>query len=143
MVKAGAESSAIFATLDFLPTFATLAGFDVPSDRVIDGVDQTELLLGRDPDGARKTFIYQAHISRSENTYTTNGLRKGKWKYLKAEHVVYPYARDEQRPKVVELYDLEADVGETTNLASKHPEIVAELQRELEAIGELDVLFKK
>jgi len=132
-VAAGAESSAIFATLDFLPTFATLAGFEIPNDRVIDGVDQTDLLLGKNPAGARQTFMYQAHLSRRDNTYAANGLRKGKWKFLKAEHSVPDYARA-KRAKVIELYDLDSDVGETTNLASQHPEIVAQLQRELSAI---------
>jgi hypothetical protein len=42
---------------------------------------------------------------------------------------VYGYARDTQRKEVEELYDLEADIGETKNLAEKHPEIVSELKR--------------
>jgi hypothetical protein len=35
---------------------------------------------------------------------------------------------------VVELYDLEADIGETTNLADKYPGKVKELQALLEEI---------
>lgn len=122
-VAAGADSSAIFATLDFLPTFANLAGFKVPTDRVVDGVDQTDLLLGNNPRGARTTFLYN-----------TNGVRKGKWKFLKAEHKVPGYAKDLKRKEEIELYDLDADIGETTNLASKNPEKVAELQKLTEAI---------
>jgi arylsulfatase A-like enzyme len=106
-----------------MPTFANLAGFDVPSDRLIDGVDQTALLLGKSKAGARDTFLYQ-----------TNGVRKGKWKYLKAVHAVPGYAQDRERKKVEELYDLETDIGETTNLAGKHPEKVAELKRLLEEL---------
>jgi arylsulfatase A-like enzyme len=117
-VAAAAKSSAVFATLDFLPTFAKLAGFQVPADRVMDGVDQTALLLGKNPDGARDTFLYR-----------TNGVRKGKWKFLKAKHEVYNYAKDTTRKEVIELYDLAADIGETTNLAPAHPEKVAELQK--------------
>ena len=101
-----------------MPTFAALAGFKVPGDRVIDGVDQKDLLLGKKPRGNRKTFVYR-----------NNGIRSGKWKYLKAKHNVYGYARDTQRKEVEELYDLEADIGETKNLAEKHPEIVSELKR--------------
>ena len=56
-------------------------------------------------------------------------MRKGKWKYLMAEHCMHGFARDRKREKVEELYDLEADLGETTNLASKHPEKVAELKK--------------
>jgi len=117
-VTAGIDSAAIFSTLDFLPTFAHLAGFQVPRDRVIDGVDQTDLLLGTKPQGNRQTFIYR-----------NNGVRKGKWKYLKAEHNVYNYARDTKRKKVEELYNLETDISESKNLAAENPEIVAELKK--------------
>lgn len=132
-VKAGAESDAIFATLDFLPTFATLAGFKVPEDRVIDGVDQTELLLGRKPEGNRETFIYMAHENRGKNIYAVNAIRRGNWKYLRAEQVIADYAQDHEREHVVELYDLSSDIGETKNVASQHPELVKELEAELSA----------
>jgi arylsulfatase A-like enzyme len=117
-VAAKAESDAIFSTLDFLPTFATLAGFKVPGDRVIDGVDQADLLLGKQPAGNRDTFVYR-----------NNGVRQGKWKYLKAKHNVYGYARDNKRQEVEELYNLEADLGERTNLAAAHPDIVLKLKK--------------
>jgi len=118
-------SDAIFATIDFMPTFARLAGFKVPDDRVIDGVDQTDLLLGKSKTGARSTFFYQGQ-----------GVRRGKWKYLKAVHQVPGYARDHKRKQVEELYDLEADIGETTNLAAKHPEKVTELKALMARIAE-------
>jgi arylsulfatase A-like enzyme len=110
-------SEAIFATIDFMPTFAQLAGFKVPVDRRIDGVDQTPLLLGRSEKGARDTFYYQG-----------NGVRQGKWKYLNAKHQVPGYARDGTRLEVAELYDLDADMGETTNLAEKFPDRVKALR---------------
>lgn len=124
-VPVNAKSKAIFSTLDFLPTFANLAVFKVPDDRVIDGVDQTDLLLGKNLQGNRDTFLYQK-----------NGIRRGKWKYLKAMHNVPNYARDNKREKVIELYDLEADIGETKNLAAENPEIVAQLQQLMEKIVE-------
>ena len=124
-VPAGRVSDAIFSTLDFMPTFAKLAGFKVPADRVIDGVDQTDLLLGKSEKGNRETFVFR-----------NNGIRKGKWKYLKAKHNVYGYARDTTRKEVEELYDLEADLGETENLAAQHPKIVAELKALMEKITE-------
>ena len=132
-VAAGAESAALFSTLDLFPTFASLAGFELPTDRRIDGVDQTALLLGESPEGARRSFVYQAHIDRSQNTYAINGIRRGRWKLLRATHSVPGYARDTEREERVELYDLERDLGETTNLAQQHPELVAELERELAA----------
>ncbi|MEO0475791.1 MAG: sulfatase [Planctomycetota bacterium] len=131
-VKAGATSDAIFATLDFLPTFATLCGFDLPKDRPIDGVDQTNLLLGKREAGNRETFYYMAHENRKDNRYAINGVRLGKWKYLKAKQVVHGFAKDLERDEVEELYDLSQDIGETTNLAGKHPEILKQLREQME-----------
>ncbi len=59
-VPAGRQSDAIFATIDFMPTFAQLAGYEVPADRVIDGVDQTALLLGQSEKGAQARSITRA-----------------------------------------------------------------------------------
>ena len=51
----GRESSyAMFSIMDFFPTFAHLAGGKVPDDRPIDGVDQTDLLLGKSDTGRRE-----------------------------------------------------------------------------------------
>ena len=122
-VPAGKVSDAIFSTLDFMPTFAALAGFKAPDDRVIDGVDQTRLLLGKNPKGARQTFLYR-----------NNGIRRGKWKYLKAKHNVYGYARDRNRKELEELYNLDDDIGETKNLAAENPDLIADLKREMEEI---------
>ena len=118
-------SDAIFATIDFMPTFANLAGFRVPDDRVIDGVDQSDLLFGKSKEGARDTFFYQA-----------NGVRQGKWKYLKATHDVPDYAQDMKRKQVEELYDLQSDIGETTNLADKYPQKVTKLKALMKTIIE-------
>ena len=123
-VPAGRVSDAIFATIDFMPTFANLAGFEVPDDRVIDGVDQTALLLGQSDQGARSNFLY-----------LDNAVRQGKWKYLRAEHKVRGFAQDREREQAEELYDLEADIGERNNLAAKHPEKVRELKRLMETLA--------
>ena len=121
-VPAGQVSDAIFATIDFMPTFANLCEFTMPNDRKIDGVDQTDLLLGKKPAGNRDSFFY------------INAVRQGKWKYLKPKHCMHGYARDREREEVEELYNLEDDLAETTNLAEQYPEKVAELKALLETI---------
>jgi arylsulfatase A-like enzyme len=115
-VPAGRTSDAIFATIDFMPTFAALAGFTPPADRYIDGINQTPLLLGKQESG-RDQFYFQGA-----------GIRRGKWKYLKPKAFFHGYAVENDRQKVDELYDLENDIGETTNLALKHPQKVTELK---------------
>lgn len=128
-VSAGKKSEAVFSTLDFMPTFATLAGFKIPADRIIDGVDQAALLTGKNPKGARDVFYYE-HMDWRRNKI--NGVRKGRWKYLRADHLVASYANDDSIDKTEQLYDLDSDIGEKKNLAKKHPEKVKELKKMLE-----------
>ena len=128
-VPAGTVSDATFATIDFLPTFAKLTGFEVPTDRKIDGIDQTELLSGRRTTGREHFYFHDA------------GVRQGKWKFLKANADFKGYAIEDSREKVDELYDLEKDPGESNNLASQFPEKVAELKKLMKAIEAKDRLL--
>ena len=53
---------------------------------------------------------------------------------LESEHSVPGYARDTAREQIEELYDLDADIGETANVAARIPAIVGELRSLLDAI---------
>ncbi len=121
-VPAGRESDAILATIDLLPTFANLAGFEVPKDRYIDGIDQTDLLLGQRETGRDHFYFHNA------------GVRQGKWKYLKPNAHFFGYAIEDNREKVDELYDLETDLSERNNLAEDFPERVAELKALMQSL---------
>jgi arylsulfatase A-like enzyme len=119
-VPAGRVSDALFASLDFLPTFGKLAGYEAPRDRPIDGVDQSGLLLGRSERGAREHFFY---FSKNE----LHAVRQGRWKLrLPDRTVFYDYVKD-RGTSAAELYDLDADIGETNNLAAAHPAVVERL----------------
>jgi len=125
-VPAARVSDAIFSTVDFMPTFAKLAGYEVPKDRIIDGVDQTALLLGQSEKGARDHLYY---LCRNE----LHGVRKGKWKLLVPNRKnYYGYVKDRGSSEA-ELYNLESDIGEKHNLARRHPEIVSEMLELIEA----------
>ena len=115
-------SDAIFATIDLLPTFATLSGAQVPKDRKIDGIDQVALLFGKSDEG-RKTFFFDAA-----------GVRLGDWKYVSAKANFYGYAKEDDRPQLDELYNLSKDIGEIQNLAQKYPEKLQELKKLFESI---------
>jgi arylsulfatase A-like enzyme len=127
-VPAGRVSDAIFATIDFMPTFARLAGYQLPEDRQIDGTDQSDLILGKRDTGREHFYFGQA------------GVRKGKWKYLKAKAHFHGYAVEDDRMKIEELYDLDTDIGEQNNLAEKHPQKVSELRELMLAIEGTDSL---
>lgn len=119
-VPAGRESGAIVSTLDVMPTFAALAGAVSPHDRVLDGVDQSALWHGEDGSGARDTFHYFVRME-------LHAVRRGRWKLAMPRERFHGYAPDVQAVGSPQLYDLQADVNETTDVASQNPEVVAEL----------------
>jgi arylsulfatase len=56
-VKPNTTSYAMFSIMDFLPTFAHIVGGMMPTDRPIDGVDQTDVLLGVSAMGRRESLL--------------------------------------------------------------------------------------
>ena len=125
-VPAGTTSAMIASTLDVLPTVAKLAGGAAPTDRVIDGHDLTALLHGKA--GAirpRNEFFYYGHTRLC-------AVRSGRWKLHLPRPVDERWAvflPPAESAAVTEplLYDLEADLGERTNVAANNPQVVARL----------------
>ena len=110
-IPAGTTCSAVATSMDLFPTLAALGGAEVPPDRTIDGRDIGGLLLGEDTASPHEAFLYYSGNS-------LEAVRSGRWKLHLAKG----------RHAVEELYDLEVDVGETTNLFEKEPEVVAALE---------------
>lgn len=74
--------------IDFLPTFAALAGVQLPNDRTIDGRDLAPLLGGNDHTLSERP-LYFFH------DYDVEGVRAGQWKYLASNsHYVWPNPLD-------------------------------------------------
>jgi arylsulfatase len=55
-IPAGTVTNEIIHMVDVLPTFANIAGYNVPDDRIIDGVDQADFLLGKQEKSNREGF---------------------------------------------------------------------------------------
>jgi arylsulfatase len=53
-------SNEIVHVVDLLPTLGTLAGYDVPDDRIIDGVDQLDFFLGEQEKSNREAQLENA-----------------------------------------------------------------------------------
>jgi arylsulfatase A-like enzyme len=122
-VPAGRTNEAIVSTLDVLPTFAALAGVSnkVPKDRVIDGVDQTALWLGKNEDGTRDGFLY---FEGDE----LQAVREGPWKLrLPDLKQLRTWTENDHGTNQTELYHLGNDIAETTNIARQNPEVVERL----------------
>ncbi|MEO0476316.1 MAG: sulfatase [Planctomycetota bacterium] len=119
-VPAGQDCAEVAGTIDLLPTIAGLANAELPSGRMIDGKDILPLLEGRpNAKSPHEAFFFQR-----------GAVRQGKWKlHFKARSTV----KDQPVGKLPALYDLSTDIGETKNLASQHPEVVAKLKALYEA----------
>ena len=104
-----------------LPTFASLAGTAAPGDRTIDGVNQRDLFLGRDQNGARNRFFYYDGAE-------LQAVRVGPWKLrLPNLERLRNWPELDRGSQGTELYHLERDLGETNNVADEEPEVVARL----------------
>jgi len=123
-VPAGAACAEQASVMDILPTFARLAGARLPTDRVIDGKDIGPLVSGRP--GARSPheafFYYSAYGDLS-------AVRSGHWKLHIKTPASRASAKEKEPPAVPGLYDLSADVGEQTNVAAEHPDVVEQLTK--------------
>lgn len=117
-VPAGVVNNEIVATYDWLPTLAALAGESerVPTDRPIDGMDLSDLLLGKTETGARDHLI----------CYGSDGeVMSGKWQNIK---VVFRYAETFDgpiiKPQFPMAFDLIDDPGEQINLTSERMDMM-------------------
>lgn len=125
-LQAGVDSSAVVRAMDWYPTLATLAGIEVPADRVIDGRDLTPLLRGE------TKFVPPPGLNQSLNAAVPLRRRwdpPGEWEPLIKRHEyndAFFYHGSQGALAAVrwrnwkltlnpslQLYDLAADPGES------------------------------
>lgn len=112
-IPAGSVCDQVASTIDLLPTIAALTGAELPEEK-IDGKDIWPLLAGKRKNSPHRKSGYYYYVGK-----TAEAVRKGKWKLRR-------------RKGVVELYNLEKDIAETTNLAEAFPKRARKLIRMLE-----------
>lgn len=124
-IPAGTSISHITTMMDVLPTFAKLAGAALPADRKIDGVDIWTSLAGSgDEQPPRTEFFYYRGL-------TLEAVRSGPWK-LQLAVADSTAGKNKAKPKAAaqaQLFNLDEDVGETTDVAERHPDLFERLQR--------------
>jgi arylsulfatase A-like enzyme len=107
-IQAGSVSSHVSAFWDFLPTACGLAG--IPSPDGIDGITFLPEISGNAKEQQNHECLYWEFHERET---TAQAIRMGKWKAVRHTPI-----------GPIELYDLEADIGETKNIADQNPEII-------------------
>ena len=120
-IPAGSVNDAVAATIDLLPTFVSLAGGTVPATPVIDGRDITPILLGQSKESVREAHYYFAG-------YDLQAVRQGRWKLALTPQPEGMGKQADKTPPGLRLYDLDAEIGEQTDVAAQHPEVVAKLK---------------
>jgi hypothetical protein len=119
-----------------MATCAAIVGHDLPNEAAEDSYDVLPALLGQKPGGPVRQYTLHQTISLAL------AIRRGPWKYLDhkgsggndyEKGPMRRYALPDTAPDAPgQLYNLDEDPGETTNLYHKHPEIVKELKGKLE-----------
>jgi arylsulfatase A len=119
----------VAATMDFLPTFAALAGAKLPTNRTIDGHDIRPLLTD---DKAKSPWTALYYYFGNE----LHAVRSGPWKLRAKNHLLNEniYRRDARAEVSIPpaLYNLHRDPGEQKSVLDDHPNITKRLQKLLD-----------
>ena len=110
-----------------MATCADITGAKLPTGAGEDSVSMLPNLMGTTAKPLREATIHHS----IDGTFA---IRQGKWKFIAAPHSggwSSPRQKEKELwqdlPKV-QLYDLETDPGETTNVQDQHPEVVERLR---------------
>ncbi len=133
-LPAGTSSADMLMTIDLLPTFAKLIGAKLP-DHKIDGLDVWPLLAGQ-PGAKNPHDCYYSYYANNELQAMFSS--DGRWK-LQLPHEFrtlagrlggkdgIPAKYENARLAEPQLYDLQNDIGEKTDVASSNPAVVQRL----------------
>lgn len=130
-VPAGVVCDELVSALDLFPTFAKYAGAAMPTDRIYDGVDMSDLFAGRTKTSPRKEMFY--YIA---NQPAIDGVRSGDWKLLYTGERYKPgQGTDSVRTAARKpmLFNVKEDCREKTDLYQNYPEIVQDLKNKMAA----------
>jgi arylsulfatase A-like enzyme len=145
-IPAGLERSDLTCLTDVLPTIASAVGVPLPAGAAEDGLDMSDVWTGASSPPVERAVVHHSLAGRF-------AVRRGRWKALFADGPGGGFSEpsirelftsgegtamqippwDREHP-AGQLYDLDVDPGETTNLWSARPDVVARLYDEVRAI---------
>ena len=135
-IAPGTVTGQTFCLTDIMATAAAIVGYDLPRDAAEDSYDFLPVLTGQS--GGEPVRDYTVH----QTNQLALAIRQGKWKYLDhqgsggndySREQLKPYALPDSAPDAPgQLYDLEADPGETHNLYHDRPDVVERLKSQLD-----------
>jgi len=116
-VEADTTSNGIVCAVDLFTTFAGLGGTEIPTDRPIDGVDQSEFLLGMN-DSNRDWAVWYIGADSSATTYPA-AIR---WHQFKVHFKAYDSFQGPESTygQIPAVYNVERDPREEHNIAGEH-----------------------
>ncbi|MEM9934103.1 MAG: arylsulfatase [Bacteroidota bacterium] len=126
VIPKNTSSDQTICLIDFMATVAAIQGDSLQDNQGEDSYDLLPVLKGN----SQGDPVREATVHHSVNG--SFAIRQGKWKLIFCPgsggwSAPTPKVAREQDLPIVQLYDLEVDIGEQTNLAETNPEIVEEL----------------
>ena len=135
-VPAGVTNDQTVSLCDIMATCASVVNFPLPDDVAEDSFNIYPIIGKKELSVPTRTYTLHQTISLALS------IRRDQWKYLDHQGsggndyeslVLQPYVLKESQPTApAQLYNLDEDPGETTNLYFDYPEIVEELKIQLE-----------
>ena len=120
VIKAGTISHEPVTSVDYFPTICEAAGVPLPRDRAIDGVSLLAHLKSNGIDKLDREAIFWHFPHYRGKIVPYSIVRAGNWKLIKR-----------YEDKTFELFNLQDDLSEETDLSEKMPEKVKELENKL------------
>lgn len=129
-IPASKQNDAITSQMDILPTLVNLAGGAIPAEPVIDGKDIWPVLSGASHESPHEALFY------FKSNHQLEAVRSGPWKLAIAAQSLNMGGIQTPPDFKPLLFNLDHDIGETTDVAAEHPDVVNRLQTLVKKIDE-------
>jgi len=128
-IESGTEYNETFALWDIMPTFCEIAGRKIPG--YTDGISFLPAITGKDNQKVHKSLYWEFPAYGGQATMIKDNIK-----------LLITNLNEKEGSPVIQLFDLENDIGETNDLSKNHPEVVSEIIHEMKKSHIHSDLFK-